>query len=139
MKTENFENPLTTVSRNTGGINVTVDVIYSINMSNPLTDGYTFIYRVVLENKNDFAVKILKRNWFTFDSAYEKRGSEMMTIEFEQPVIEAHRKFEFFSECHLKSAMGQIHGNFTVQNLNNKKYFEIDLPLFEMIAPLKMN
>jgi ApaG protein len=35
--------------------------------------------------------------------------------------------------------MGKMYGSYTMENLNNKKSFEVNIPVFEMIVPFKMN
>jgi ApaG protein len=32
-----------------------------------------------------------------------------------------------------------MHGTYSMENLNNKEIFDVNIPVFEMIVPLKMN
>jgi len=35
--------------------------------------------------------------------------------------------------------MGKMKGTYLMENLNNKIMFEVDIPAFEMIVPMKYN
>jgi ApaG protein len=35
--------------------------------------------------------------------------------------------------------MGKMYGSYNMENLNTKGIFEVNIPVFEMIVPFKMN
>ena len=35
--------------------------------------------------------------------------------------------------------MGKMHGTYQMENVNNKKMFEVAIPAFEMMVPFKLN
>jgi ApaG protein len=43
------------------------------------------------------------------------------------------------SGCNLRTEMGKMHGRYSMENLDNKSLFDVNIPVFEMIVPFKMN
>jgi ApaG protein len=39
----------------------------------------------------------------------------------------------------LRTEMGKMHGSYQMENLNNNKILEVNIPEFEMIVPFKSN
>ena len=56
-----------------------------------------------------------------------------------QPVIQPGDQYQYVSGCNLKTEMGKMEGMYIMENLHNKKQFEANIPVFEMIAPFKVN
>jgi len=56
-----------------------------------------------------------------------------------QPVIEPGDRYQYVSGCNLRTEMGKMHGTYQMENLNNKQMFDVNIPAFEMIVPLKNN
>ena len=61
------------VSKISAGIEITVEVFYQSDYSNPLKGEFMFAYRITIENHNKFSVQLLRRHWFIFDSNAEHR------------------------------------------------------------------
>jgi len=64
------------VSKISEGVNVSVETFYQAEYSNPSTNEFMFAYRVTIENKNSFPVKLLSRHWIIFDSNGSTREVE---------------------------------------------------------------
>ncbi len=126
-------------SKTTEGINVSVEIYYQSDYSNPLNQEFMFAYRITLENLNPFPVKLLKRHWHIFDSNGEHREVEGDGVVGIQPVINPNSQFQYASGCNLKTEIGKMHGVYFMENLNNKKQFSVQIPVFEMIVPSKLN
>lgn len=127
------------VSKISEGVEVSVEVFYQNDYSNPMNQDYMFAYRVTVENHNGFAVKLLRRHWFIFDSNGEHREVEGEGVIGIQPVLKPSEQYQYVSGCNLKTEMGKMHGTYLMENQNNKEQFYVNIPAFEMIVPFKNN
>jgi ApaG protein len=127
------------VSKISEGIQVSVETYYQPEYSNAVNSEFMFAYRVTLQNNNNFAVKLLSRHWYIFDSNGSTREVEGDGVVGVQPVINFGETYQYISGCNLKSEIGKMHGTYLMQNMNNKKTFYIDIPTFVMNAPSKLN
>jgi len=127
------------VSKISEGVEVSVEVFYQNDYSNPMNQDYMFAYRVTVENHNSFAVKLLRRHWFIFDSNGENREVEGEGVIGIQPVLNPSEQYQYVSGCNLKTEMGKMHGTDLMENQNNKEQFYVNIPAFEMIVPFKNN
>ncbi len=127
------------VSKISEGVEVSVEVFYQNDYSNPMNQDYMFAYRVTVENHNGFAVKLLRRHWFIFDSNGENREVEGEGVIGIQPVLKPSEQYQYVSGCNLKTEMGKMHGTYLMENQNNKEQFYVNIPAFEMIVPFKNN
>ncbi|MFP5039501.1 Co2+/Mg2+ efflux protein ApaG [Parasediminibacterium sp. JCM 36343] len=127
------------VSKISAGVSVTVEIFYQPGYSNPLNNEYMFAYRITIENHNTFSIKLLKRQWFIFDSNGEYKEVEGEGVVGLQPFIEPGEQFQYTSGCNLRTEMGRMHGTYFMENQNNRQQFKVLIPPFEMIAPSKFN
>jgi ApaG protein len=56
-----------------------------------------------------------------------------------QPTLQSGERYQYVSGCNLRSEMGKMHGTYLMENLHNKTTFDVNIPVFEMIVPFKMN
>lgn len=127
------------VSKISSGVEITVETFYQSDYSNPLNHEFMFAYRVTIENHNGFAVKLLRRHWYIFDSNGDKREVEGEGVVGVQPVLEPNERYQYVSGCNLRSEMGKMYGTYLMENLNNKATFRVKIPSFQMIVPFKGN
>ena len=127
------------VSKISEGIEISVETFYQFDYSNPANHEFMFAYRITIENHNSFTVKLLKRQWFIFDSNGEHREVDGEGVVGVQPVLKSAEQFQYVSGCNLKTEMGKMHGYYTMENQNNKEIFTVKIHAFEMIVPAKMN
>lgn len=127
------------VSRVTEGIKVSVESFYQPDYSNPLNNEFMFAYRITIENRNTFPVKLLRRHWYIFDSNASHREVEGEGVVGVQPQIQAGEKYQYISGCNLKSELGRMHGTYLMEDMHAKKQFSVDIPLFDMVVPFKLN
>jgi ApaG protein len=127
------------VSKVTEGVKVSVESFYQPDYSNPVNNEYMFAYRITIENKNDYPVKLLRRHWFIFDSNASHREVEGEGVVGVQPQINAGEQYQYISGCNLKTEMGKMYGTYLMEDIATKKQFSVNIPVFEMVVPFKMN
>jgi len=121
------------------GIHVSVEVFYQPEYSNALQSEYMFAYRITLENYNTFAVKLLRRSWYIFDSNGSYRQVEGEGVVGVQPVLAPGETYQYMSGCNLRSEMGKMKGSYEMENQHNLQLFSVEIPEFEMMVPSKLN
>ena len=121
------------------GMEVSVETFYQPDYSNPISGEYMFAYRITIENHNNFSVKLQRRHWHIFDSNGSYREVEGEGVVGVQPILQPGERYQYVSGCNLRTEMGKMYGSYTMENLNNKKSFEVNIPIFEMTVPFKMN
>ena len=127
------------VSKISEGVKISVETFYQPDHSNPQSSEFMFAYRITIENNNSFAVKLLRRHWFIFDSDSTHREVEGEGVIGNQPEINSGEKYQYISGCNLRTELGKMHGTYFMENLNNKKNFYVNIPAFEMTVPFKLN
>jgi ApaG protein len=75
------------ISKISEGVEISVEIFYQSDYSNPLNQEFMFAYRITIENHNNFTVKLLRRHWFIFDSNGEHREVEGEGVIGIQPVL----------------------------------------------------
>ena len=121
------------------GVEVSVETFYQPDYSNPISGEYMFAYRITIENHNSFSVKLSRRHWHIFDSNGSYREVEGEGVVGVQPILNPGERYQYVSGCNLRTEMGKMYGAYIMENLNNKRNFEVNIPIFEMIVPFKMN
>jgi ApaG protein len=127
------------VSKISQGVEISVETFYQPDYSNPLSGEFMFAYRITIENHNHFPVKLHRRHWHIFDSNGTYREVEGEGVVGVQPTVNAGEKYQYMSGCNLRTEMGKMHGTFAMENLHDKRSFEVNIPAFEMIVPFKMS
>ena len=126
-------------SKLTDGVTISVETFYQPEHSNAQVHEYMFAYRITIDNKNAFPVKLLSRHWHIFDSDGSRREVEGEGVVGIQPEINTGDNYQYISGCNLKTEIGKMFGTFLMENLYNKKRFEVNIPVFEMVVPEKLN
>lgn len=127
------------VSLISAGVMVNVEVYYQPEYSNPMQWEYMFAYRITLENYNTFPVKLLRRNWYIFDSNGTYRQVDGEGVVGVQPIIYPGESYQYMSGCNLRTEMGKMKGTYQMENLDSFETFHVVIPEFEMIVPAKAN
>lgn len=123
----------------TEGICITVETFYNNEQSNPLLNEYNFAYRISIDNNANFPVKLHRRHWYINDSNGVHREVEGEGVVGQQPIIEPGESFQYISGASIRTEMGKMHGTYQMENMLNKKLFEVQIPEFELVAPHKLN
>jgi len=121
------------------GVKVSVETFYRQDYSNPQLREFMFAYRVTIENKNDFPIIVHGRQWNIFDSMDNDRIVEGDGIVGSYPFIRPGEEYQYVSGCNLRSEMGTMFGQYTVENVEDKTMFKVAVHRFQFIAPFKMN
>lgn len=127
------------VSKATEGVTVSVESFYQPDYSNPVNGEFMFAYRVTIANGNPFPVKLLRRQWYIFDSNASQREVEGEGVVGVQPQINPGEQYQYISGCNLRTEMGKMFGSYLMQNLATKAEFRVNIPVFHMVVPFKMN
>jgi ApaG protein len=120
-------------------IEVNVETFYQPDYSNPMSGEFMFAYRITIENRNSFPVKLIRRHWYIFDSNGQTREVEGEGVVGVQPLLNPGEKYQYVSGCNLRSEMGKMHGTYLMEKVNTTKTFEVNIPAFEMVVPFKYN
>ena len=121
------------------GVKVSVEAFYQSDYSNPLQSEFMFAYRITLENNNAFPVKLHRRHWHIFDSNGSHREVEGEGVVGVQPTLQPGENYQYVSGCNLRTEMGKMYGTYQMENLHSKLMFDVSIPAFEMIVPMKNN
>ncbi len=121
------------------GVEINVETYYQADYSNPVNNEFMFAYRITIHNHNNFTIKLLRRQWYIFDSNGEQREVEGEGVVGVQPVLPQGEQFQYVSGCNLKTEIGRMYGFYTMENQNTKTNFKVKIPPFEMIVPFKNN
>lgn len=127
------------VSLVSSGIRVSVETFYQQEYSNPLNKEYVFAYKIVLHNNNPFPVKLISRYWSIHDADAvhtEVEGSGVVGV---QPILGPDKSFQYVSGCDLQSEIGKMSGAYMFEDIQQKKQFEVKIPVFLLVAPFKLN
>ncbi|HMK04340.1 MAG TPA: Co2+/Mg2+ efflux protein ApaG [Ferruginibacter sp.] len=127
------------ISKISEGITISVETYYQPDYSNPVNSEFMFAYRITIENSNTFPVKLLRRHWHIYDSNGSLREVEGEGVVGVQPQINPGESYQYVSGCNLRTEMGKMHGIYLMENISNKKTFDVAIPSFEMYAPFKMS
>jgi ApaG protein len=123
----------------TQGVKVTVETEYQPSYSNPAQHHFVFTYRITIENQSEFTVQLLRRHWHINDAAFEAREVEGEGVVGQQPVLEPGQSHQYVSGCNLKSGMGKMAGSYLMERVMDGSRFNVAIPEFIMIAPMRLN
>ncbi|MEG2079435.1 ApaG protein [Chryseobacterium piscicola] len=126
-------------SKITSNIKVSVVPEYDSKNSYPSENRHVFKYNIVIENKSDFPVKIMKRKWLIFDVGFgftEVVGDGVIGL---TPELQSGETFTYFSNVMLRSGVGNMSGKYLLRNLETNEDFEIDIPKFNLLSEVLSN
>lgn len=123
----------------TKGVKISVESFYQGDYSNINENKYIFTYKVTIENNNPFAVQLLRRHWFIFDSKGIYREVEGEGVIGQQPIIEAGDVHSYVSWSQLMTEIGQMSGVYQMLNLDTNTTFDVEIPVFHLIMPGRLN
>jgi ApaG protein len=123
----------------TEGIQISVKTQFRPDLSDLELHNYFFNYRIEMVNHNSFPVQLLNRDWFIFDSLEDTSYVSGEGVVGEQPVLDPGQKFSYISGCELNSEIGTMHGFYTFKNLTSGGLLQVNIPLFHLYYPGKLN
>jgi ApaG protein len=123
----------------TYGIQVSVEVTYQAEFSNPHQHHYVFTYKVTIENRSQHTYQLLRRRWEIYDAAEIPKIVEGNGVVGQQPVLEPGESHSYISGCNLISGLGKMKGRYTMERVFDGKLVDITVPEFQMIANIFQN
>ncbi len=123
----------------TEGIQVSVKTQFRPDLSELGMNRYFFNYRVEMVNHNSYSVQLLNRDWFIFDSLEASSYVTGEGVVGEQPILKPGQRFSYISGCELNSEIGSMHGFYTFKNLKSGELLQVNIPLFHLFYPGKLN
>jgi len=123
----------------TQGIKISVDTMYLDEYANPDKEYFTFSYQITIENLSDYAIQLMRRQWFIFDSNGTQREVEGEGVLGLQPVIEAGESYSYVSGCNLTTDIGAMSGKYLMHRLVDHTDFTVNIPDFQLIVPYRLN
>ena len=127
------------VSKTTSQIQVTVHTEYDVKNSFPLDFRHTFRYYIIIENKGQEKVQLLRRRWQIFDVGFGQSFVEGEGVIGLQPIIEPGQVFKYFSNVVLQSGIGNMTGQYLFVNINSNETFEVEIPKFSLFSEILNN
>lgn len=125
------------------GVNISVEKLFRPDQSDIVQKVFLFNYKITIENRNKFPIKLYTRHWRIFDSLDKVRFVDGAGVIGEQPIIEPGEVFVYSSACDLISEIGFMEGhyNFALMDLNHviQDRFKVDVPRFYLECPFKLN
>jgi ApaG protein len=127
------------VTQITEGISVSVATEYQPGYSSPENLNFAFTYKIIIENRSEYTIQLLRRHWHIHDAAHTKREVEGEGVVGQMPVLEPGESHKYVSGCQLKSGIGKMYGTYLMERIVDGKKFRVAIPEFIMIAPFLLN
>ena len=127
------------VTEITHGVKISVDTNFLPDHSSPGQHHYVFSYRIRIENKSDYTVKLLTRSWLIYDSTGQVLSVEGEGVVGQQPTLKPGETHEYISGCNLKTGLGKMNGIYSFTRLIDDTLFDVTIPEFNLVVPYKLN
>jgi len=127
------------VTQITEGIKVTVETEYQPDYSSPRQFHYVFTYRITIENHSNYTIQLQRRQWIISDSNNVVKEVEGEGVVGQQPVLESGQMHQYVSGCNLKTGIGKMKGNYTMERIIDGKKFKVNIPEFTLVVPYLNN
>lgn len=130
---------MSTVSKITQGILIQAEPEFNEVYSSVERNNYVFTYHIAIHNNTNFACQLLHRKWIIFDSIgvqSEVKGDGVIGV---QPIIKPGEVYRYNSYCPIKSDIGYMKGIYQMKRIDNNSYFDVQIPMFELIMPSRLN
>jgi len=127
------------VTQITKGVKITVRTQFQSGHSRPEMRHFLFTYRIMIENRSEYTVQLLRRRWNIFDSNGEHRVVEGDGVVGQQPVLTPNEIYEYESACNLVTDIGKMKGIYQMIRIIDKEKFYVEIPEFKLIAPQRLN
>lgn len=123
----------------TKGIKISVVSSFKSEFSNLQQDVYYFEYKIEIENQSEHTVKLVRRDWFIYDSLDIPRYVSGDGVVGQQPILSPGEVYQYTSGCDLSSEIGYMTGHYTFMELETNLEFPVFIPRFDLIFPAKLN
>jgi ApaG protein len=123
----------------TKGIKISVVSSFKSEYSNLLQNVYYFEYKIQIENKSEHTVKLIRRDWFIYDSLDVPRYVSGDGVVGQQPILSPGEVYQYSSGSDLSSEIGYMTGHYTFIDIETGLEFPVFIPRFDLVFPAKMN
>ena len=123
----------------TNGIRVSVETFYQEGYSIPFNNKYVFSYRITIENLSTQTVQLLRRHWHIVDSDLSQREVEGEGVIGKKPILRPGESHEYSSWTQIATGIGKMYGNYLMIRKEDNFYFKVEIPVFQLVAPLRLN
>lgn len=120
----------------TEGIKVSVKATYQAEFSSPHQHHFVFTYKVSIENNSKSTIQLISRKWEIYDAGELLKIVEGEGVIGNQPILEPGQVHNYVSGCNLKSGLGKMKGHYYMEKLVDGKKIEVQIPEFQLIAPI---
>lgn len=123
----------------TRGVRILAQPRYVEDQSDPEEQRYFFSYHITISNEGDETVQLLSRHWVITNGegrVEEVRGPGVVG---HQPTLAPGEAFEYTSACPLDTAVGTMHGEFTMMLSHSGEKFDARIAPFRLAVPHQLN
>ena len=118
---------------------VSVDTEYQPEYSNPGQFHFVFTYRISIENRSEETIQLISRHWDIADATFPNREVDGEGVVGKQPILHPGQSHQYVSGCNWRSGMGKMKGHYRMEEVSDGTQFDVEIPEFSMIVPLKLN
>jgi ApaG protein len=122
----------------TNGICVQVSTKYLSDRSNPKDNEYWFAYFIRISNVGTETAQLVARHWVITDSDGQEEEVRGEGVVGQKPVLEPGGVYNYNSFCSLKTAVGTMHGEYTMVTPSGDT-FEARIAPFTLAIPNALN
>ena len=123
----------------TNGIRVCVETFYQEGYSIPINNKYVFSYRITIENLSTQTVQLLRRHWYIIDSDLSRREVEGEGVIGKKPTLRPGETHEYASWTQIATGIGKMYGNYLMVRKKDNLQFKVEIPVFQLVAPIRLN
>lgn len=106
--------------------------------SAPREQQFFFAYNISISNEGAETAQLISRHWIITDADGEVQEVVGDGVIGHQPVLEPGAAFEYTSYCELKTAVGTMHGTYTMVTPDGAS-FEAEIAPFTLAVPHALN
>jgi len=122
----------------TNGIRVQVTTKFLPERSSPRDGEYLFAYFIRITNVGSETAQLISRHWVITNTDGEEEEVRGDGVVGNQPVLEPGGVHNYNSFCQLKTAVGTMHGEYTLVNPAGET-FEARIAPFTLAVPNALN
>lgn len=123
----------------THGIKITVESFYEGQHSEPARSRYLHVYNIRIDNRNNFAVQLLRRKWEIIEGDGKHNIVEGDGVIGEQPEIASAGFHAYSSYAILAQDIGLMRGTYTLMRTDSQEEITAQIPEFLLVFPPKLN
>lgn len=122
----------------TGSIFIRVRPRFEKDQSQPERELYLFSYEVLIENRGQAPVQLLRRHWLIKDGMGRVEEVEGDGVVGLQPRIEPGQVFQYSSFCPLPTPTGSMSGFYYLVDSGGKE-LKVTIPTFSLSEPTHLH